>query len=403
MSGIKSRLNLYSGSKKSERDNNAEKSAPVLLDGLRGFELVAAGVYRKQENFIKPEFGHRSLNHYFPLSVTGILELSFIETSEYIHPEEVIFLDTETTGLSRGTGIIPFLTGLAWFTGNQINVEQFFLADPGGEESYLDFIINKLNSFPYIATYNGKSFDIPVLRNRMILNRRQSNSPVYHFDLLHIMRRLIAKGSVSGYSQQSMETFLLGKKRENDIPGAEIPQVYFDYTKYGIRDRLENVIEHNGMDMIGMMFLFLESVYIYEDRFHKEPGIRTGIARILARKKKYEEAISLLQSLRAEELEGPLRYKNNILLATLLKRDRQYIEAEKIYRIIINEYNCQYATLALARIYEHKLNRLHEALKLVNKLINSNSDNVEFFESLEKRKNRLKRKLANLNEPQSIP
>ena len=134
--------------------------------------------------------GARTLAEYLPFQLSGVLELALWPQPEALHPEDVLFLDTETTGLNRGAGTLPFLTGLASFESNQLVRELIYLAEPGGEEDYLEYLQQTFRRFKYLVSYNGRAFDVPLLRSRLILNRKPGMPEFLHFDLLHIFRRL---------------------------------------------------------------------------------------------------------------------------------------------------------------------------------------------------------------------
>lgn len=339
--------------------------------------MVSPGVYRYEKIYEGLRYGTHSLIEYLPFTLTGILELSLADGEETIRPDEVVFLDLETTGLSRGTGTIPFVTGLAWFEDEKLHIEQYFLDDLSSEGDYLEAIANRTDRYKYIATYNGKAFDIPVLKNRLILNRKKAKEFVLHFDLLHILRRLVKPEIKISLRQIEMEKYLLGKLRESDIAGSEIPQIYFDYKKYGETGRLDEVITHNHLDMQGMMFLFLEAIRIYESRTHSSRDIRSGIAGLLHRNRRNTEAMEYLERLIDEDIHvEQLRYRDTLLLGVLFRREGEWQKALSIFGMLVDRFNCGYSRLSIVKILEHKLNDLNAALNLVNTMI----DEVEHYE-----------------------
>ncbi|HSI06085.1 MAG TPA: ribonuclease H-like domain-containing protein, partial [Myxococcota bacterium] len=101
-----------------------------------------------------------------------------------------LYIDTETTGLSHGAGTLPFLIGMAWFDGTAVRVEQLVLRKPGEEGPMLEELAMRIASSSCIVSYNGKSFDWPLLRTRFVLNRMKVPEPEAHVDLLHCARRV---------------------------------------------------------------------------------------------------------------------------------------------------------------------------------------------------------------------
>ena len=166
-----------------------------------------------------------------------------------------LFLDTETTGLSGGTGTYPFLVGLAWWDGGGLQVEQFFMRDHSEEHSVLLALKERMAERPVLVTFNGKSFDWPLLDTRYRMTRTiTAHSAEAHLDLLHPARHLwrLRLGSVR---LAELEWHVLGKRREADVISELIPQIYFNYLSGGAPDPLVPVFLHNQMDLVGLAAL----------------------------------------------------------------------------------------------------------------------------------------------------
>ncbi len=164
---------------------------------------------------------------------------------------EFIFLDTETTGLSGGTGTIPFMIGAARFNGDQFVLEQFFLRNPSEEKAQLAALSEFVDGAKAIVSYNGKSFDIPMLRSRFVMNRLPVQFGAYqHIDLLHIARR-IWKLRLESRKLGDIEREILDYRRGSaEIPGWLVPQIYFDYLENADAAPLHGVFYHNEIDVI---------------------------------------------------------------------------------------------------------------------------------------------------------
>ena len=177
------------------------------------------------------------------------------------NPEKWLFLDTETTGLAGGTGTYAFLVGLAWWDAGGLQVEQLFLRDFSEEHSLLHELSSRIAERPVLVTFNGKSFDWPLLENRFTMTRAIKVPPLAaHMDLLHPARALwkLRLGSVRlvELERHVLDGERLGWHRGDDVASALIPQFYFDYLRGGTADPLAGVVKHNQMDLRGLAALF---------------------------------------------------------------------------------------------------------------------------------------------------
>jgi uncharacterized protein YprB with RNaseH-like and TPR domain len=169
-------------------------------------------------------------------------------------PTRCLFLDTETTGLSGGTGTLAFLVGLAWFEGRRLRVEQLFLEEPCHEPALLARLAERIEASSALVTYNGKAFDLPLLRSRFVMARRSPPREPPHLDLVHAARRIYG-ARVDECRLTTLERDVLGFVREDDVPSSEIPARYADFLRSGDAAPLLAVIEHNRWDVIAMAAL----------------------------------------------------------------------------------------------------------------------------------------------------
>lgn len=174
---------------------------------------------------------------------------------------DILFLDTETTGLAGGTGTIAFLVGLSWWSAAQFHTRQYFLCGPAGEAALLQQLHKIASGFKAVATFNGASFDLPLLRTRALMNRLDHPWDHLHgWDLLVPARRLWGR-QLDNCRQQTVESAVCGLGRgEQDIEGHLIPQTWFDFLQQGRPGGLVKVLYHNQRDMVGMGSIFLEMV-----------------------------------------------------------------------------------------------------------------------------------------------
>src|SRR5260370_12042274 len=176
-------------------------------------------------------------------------------------PSKWLFLDTETTGLAGGTGTYAFLIGLAWWDAGALQVEQFFMRDFGEEHAILHEVAARLAERPGLVTFNGKSFDWPLLENRFTMTRSIAVPTLAaHLDLLHPARALwkLRLGSVRlvELERHVLDTPLLGGHRENDVASALIPQFYFDYLPGRTAQTPAGVVGPNQMRLRAIAPLF---------------------------------------------------------------------------------------------------------------------------------------------------
>ena len=179
-----------------------------------------------------------------------------------LNPENWLFLDTETTGLAGGTGTYAFMVGIAWWDSGGLQVEQFFMRDLDEEHSLLLELSERMKQRPVLVTFNGKSFDWPLLETRFRMTRSFADfRPKLHLDLLHPSRQLwrLRIGSVR---LRDLERQVLGGRertlgwtRHDDIDSSLIPQMYFDYLRHGLAEPLVGVFRHNQMDLRGLAAL----------------------------------------------------------------------------------------------------------------------------------------------------
>jgi uncharacterized protein len=172
--------------------------------------------------------------------------------AEVSDPRQWLFLDTETTGLMGGTGTYPFLVGIAWWDAGGLEVEQFFMRELSEEHALLLTLAERMAERPVLVTFNGKSFDWPLLETRYRMTRKiRPAAPRAHLDFLHPARNLwrVRLGSVR---LAELEKHVLGWNRGADLISELIPQFYFDYLRGGSPEPLLQIFLHNQMDLRGL-------------------------------------------------------------------------------------------------------------------------------------------------------
>ena len=169
--------------------------------------------------------------------------------------DRALFIDTETTGLAGGTGTYAFLVGCGWLEDGALRVEQYFMRDHADEPAMMAHVARLISRFDWTVSFNGKSFDLPLLRTRFIMNRtRTALDALGALDLLHVARRLW-RYQLPRRDLGTLEREILGVERELDVPNHEIPDIYFRYLRTGDARELAPVMAHNRVDMVSMTAL----------------------------------------------------------------------------------------------------------------------------------------------------
>jgi hypothetical protein len=182
-----------------------------------------------------------------PHDLLDVLSESAIPASA---PERWAFLDTETTGLAGGSGTYAFLIGVGRITKQGFRVRQFFMREYAEEKSLLFALAKHLQDFEVLITYNGKTYDQPLLETRYRMTRqRPPFCRMAHMDVLHGARRLW-KLRYENCRLTYLESQVLGVEREGDLPGELIPYVYFEYLRSREAQRLVPIFHHNAIDIL---------------------------------------------------------------------------------------------------------------------------------------------------------
>ena len=299
---------------------------------------------------------------------------------EIADPDQWLFLDTETTGLSGGSGTYVFLVGVAWWEGGGLEIEQFFLREYSEERSLLLALRERIRQRPVLVTFNGKSFDWPLLETRYRMSRKVSvPTPRAHLDFLHPARNLwrLRLGSVR---LSELERHVLAWDRGADLLSGMIPQIYFDYLRGGSPERLVPVLNHNQMDLRGLVALSSRILSLLSDaETLGQDGLELfGVSRICEKRgentrarKLYEKSIS---SILPTETDRMARRS----LAKLAKREGDYDLACELWKDAAGNSRHGYeAYEQLAIYYEHKARDPESALEVTRQAIGELSNALQ--------------------------
>lgn len=276
-----------------------------------------------------------------------------------INLRQAVFFDTETTGLSGGTGTYAFLVGVGHLELDHVVVRQYLLPDFAHEWLMLEYLERLFRGYAFTVSFNGKSFDIPLLRNRYVLNRMESSlDNLHHVDILHAARR-IWRNRLPSCDLQSLEKAVLNTDRVGDIPGAAIPQIYFDFIRKRDALLLRDVLEHNFHDIVNMVRLTLQIAAIAESpqQFLNHPADRFSLAGHYYRHKHYADVIRLLHETFDDDAAGdrPQHTEAMLMLSRTYKKSGDSASARRLLQKMVDRRLLQPRIIEeLAKIYEHE-------------------------------------------------
>ena len=298
-------------------------------------------------------------------------------------PSQWLFLDTETTGLAGGTGTYAFLIGLAWWESGGLQVEQLFMRDYGEEHSLLVELAARMASRRVLVTFNGKSFDWPLLETRYAMTRSvKPHLPETHLDLLHTARALwkLRLGSVrlTELERHVLDAPRLGWRRDHDIDSALIPQIYFDYLRGGSSEPLAGVFRHNQMDLRGLAALARKILALLESAeplgLADDPLDIFGLSRLVQRRGEASRARQLYESALGAGLPRDAGRAARRELALLAKRAGDFERANALWSELAEnpQGDPQEAFRAyeqLAMYFEHREKEPHRAAALTRRAL----------------------------------
>ncbi len=407
MLSIKEKLSRLQGDKSPECEPApAKSSAPEGLSelDLRLNDTPQGPVWLRQRHITAALAPMLPWNDCRELTPADLVLLAKSWAFQEIRLEDILFFDTETTGLAGGTGTRAFLVGMARWDGNGLDIRQYFLLNQGQERAMLQAIGEEFQNARAILSFNGKSYDIPLLKNRFILNRLTYAWDHYpHLDLLHAARRLW-KG-LPGYALGILEPELLGFQRSGDIPGFQIPEIYFSAMRSGNFLPLKGVFQHNVMDLLSLLGLLLQGKHRFVNPSAIAESDATGVIRTLIDLGMLDQAERVCQ----DQLENARNVAWRTLQqhTRLLKRQKKYEQAALGWEAWIAksaEFDLEpYEELAkyqehIARDIDQALQTTERAcqrLEIGRQLGTSAEKSGKIYETLLKRKIRLQNKCKN--------
>ena len=301
--------------------------------------------------------------------------------------DELVFYDTETTGLSGGAGSVIFLFGAARCEGPDLVVEQFFLSDFPGEPEFLEAVAGALKPYRAFVSYNGKTFDSHLLQTRFLMNR-MAWEPGPQVDLLHHARRLW-KTVTGDCSLKTIESRILGFDRGVDVAGEDIPLVWLEYLRTGRPGTLSMVFDHNVMDITSLARMYALIGRLLSGDVSAARVDEKALGRWLLGRAPAIGARILADAFRRGNAEA------GIALSLYHRRCREWDKAVAVWESMSADSRSTFAVVELAKHLEHRVKRPDQALALVERLLSwSQPLDSRTVEEIRKRRARLQRKVA---------
>jgi uncharacterized protein YprB with RNaseH-like and TPR domain len=373
---------------------------PAPEDWLHGEEVATAhGAHYETERLYERHRRHGSVGIVDLESLSHDL-LDPISNGQIrgVPPEKWCFLDTETTGLAGGSGTYAFLVGVGRITPQGFRVRQFFMRDFGEEASQLSALTEHLKQFDVMITYNGRTYDQPLLETRFrMVRQRTPFSSMEHLDLLFGARRLWNL-RFDSCRLVELENQILGVERHGDLPGEMIPYVYFEYVRTQEIFRLMPVFHHNAIDILTLACL----TAIVPRAFHA-PGQSSinaefshgaeiiGLARWWRQAEQHENALAMFRQAIEKNLSDELMFRTLWDIAALEKKlGREHAALPVLTDLAASRNPWRAAALVeLAKYYERRERNFALALEMTRSAME-----LEPSEALERRAARLEKRVA---------
>jgi uncharacterized protein YprB with RNaseH-like and TPR domain len=414
---LRSRLSIYEQQARQERTPGDELSRNGSFDEMRSYSActsVSTKTVPDGEIHTNDDGSYIIVENRYPLSyiyggdaLGRVLDINrrhlplLTGRTGYIPDiSRILFLDTETTGLSSGAGTVAFLIGTGSFENEKFVLRQYFMRDYDEECAVLRAFNELLPGYDILATFNGKAFDWNLLLTRFVFNRMKPalTDPV-HLDLLYPSRR-IWREKLDSCRLVSLEENILGEHRIDDISGELIPGIYFNYVESGNANEICKVFLHNRLDILSMTVLLVKLCGMLDNPFGETDGNHEllGAGRVFEANGKYDISVECLEKC----LQSENNYVKHIAskkLSYMYKKKRDYEKAVRHWAKTLSEGDgCSlFPAIELAKYYEHREKNFEKALSIIRRVISQRAKtgihNSEVLPELEKRIARLERKL----------
>jgi len=329
--------------------------------------------------------------------------LSKEKAFENLDLSSALFIDLETTGLSGGTGVVPFLVGMGYYKDDKFWVAQSFLGDLAEEEKMIQELgqfFSEMN-FQSVVTFNGKGFDIPLLETRFILYRKPFIlSELPHLDFLYSAR------SLWRHKHESCRLFHLAREvveadRAEDIPAAEIPYRYFQFLQTGNFDLIEPILYHNQEDILSLLGVVVVGSLIFseegEEAFADAMDLY-GAGKVMEKIGEMEKSVQYFQQALEGKLSDETAIAAKMKLSYHFKKNQEWDKAVALWKEMTS-LDQLLSFRELAMYFEHREREYEEAKKFAEEGLAVSLGISTLFESdFSYRLERLRRKIKTQGE-----
>ena len=356
----------HHGASPSHQGGTADHSYP--LPG--SMQSTAEGSYWhiRTELNLAHRHGNFQLGHFFDRDPDKLRFAAQCPALDKLSLRNLLFLDTETTGLAGGAGTMAFLVGVGFFDDDRFVIEQYFVRRFAEERAVLSQFFKRLqgiiHSHGALVSFNGKSYDLPLLHNRAVLHRFSRFPEVTaHIDILYPARRLW-KNHLPDCSLKTLERALAGVSRQGDVPAHLIPEIYFRYLRTLDPTPLRGVLYHNQLDIVSMVALLDKMLLLFGEGSAGDPvpvdwlSMGRMVEAVDAGTTSHAFYDRVLRIIRSEDLKKAVFLRK----ARLYKRQGNYQQAIELWE---NALRCRGFSPEpyeeLAKVYEHHKVDLYKA------------------------------------------
>ncbi len=356
---------------------------------------------------LEARYGNIRIGQGLNISSETLAHLSNDPAFENLDLSSALFIDLETTGLSGGTGVVPFNVGMGYYRDDKFWVGQFFLGELGSEEKMIQELEHFLedHNFQSVVTYNGKSFDLPLLETRYILHRIPFNlGALPHLDFL-FPARCLWKHKFESCRLTYLAKEVVGTYREDDIPSSEVPWRYFEYLKTGNYDLIEPVLYHNAEDILSLLGVVVIGASIFsedEEMCIADAMDFFGAGKVMERRGDTKAASRFFTKALDGDLDEPTGMSTRRRLSLHFKRTQNWKQALMLWREMADiespSRDLLFSLRELAMYYEHQRKDFAAAFKYAEEGYVVSMGFSNYYESdFSHRKERLKNKLKAYN------
>lgn len=371
---------------------------------IEGVEIATplGAVYQITQDF-DFHYQHGLVHFDSPLNLEPLREWGKTPPEKTSSIDQLLFLDTETTGLAGGAGTFAFLVGLGIWNAQGFHLVQLFMRHPAEEPAMLAVLGRIAESFKTVVTFNGKSFDIPLLNSRHLINKMPTPfTEMAHLDLLPLARKLW-RNRLPSRALGALERDILGVSRSGEeIPGWMVPQMYVEYLQTGDARQMKGVLYHNAMDILSLAALLHYDAHLLERPQEIQPneGLDlVAVAQIYEEMGDLEKSIQLYEAGLQAGLPRPIYLQTVYRFADIYRKRGEWPEAVALWERA-TEFQDIPAAIELAKFHEHRNRSPHVALSWTESALGwlpllplRPSERRYWLEELTHRKNRLWKKI----------